>query len=80
LQWLLQQLSLLNPEMVTTSKILGGIILISAGVFQFTPLKTDAYNSAARPLILSPIITKKANGVRCKWEWKTACIAWAAVG
>jgi len=39
LQWLLQHISLLNPEMETTNKILGAIILIAAGIFQFTPLK-----------------------------------------
>ena len=39
LQWLLQQISLLNPEMKTTNKILGSAILIATGIFQFTPLK-----------------------------------------
>jgi predicted metal-binding membrane protein len=50
LQWLLQQVSLLNPEMVTTSKILGGIILISAGIFQFTPLKNTCLKYCRTPI------------------------------
>lgn len=50
LQWLLQQLSLLNPEMVTTSKILGAIILISAGAFQFTPLKNRCLQQCRTPI------------------------------
>jgi predicted metal-binding membrane protein len=50
LQWLLQQISLLNPEMKTTSKILGGIILIIAGIFQFTPLKQTCLNYCRSPL------------------------------
>jgi predicted metal-binding membrane protein len=50
LQWLLQQVSLLNPEMETTSKILGAIILISAGVFQFTPLKYACLQHCRTPL------------------------------
>jgi predicted metal-binding membrane protein len=50
LQWLLQQISLLNPEMETTSKILGAIILISAGVFQFTPLKHKCLNHCRTPI------------------------------
>jgi predicted metal-binding membrane protein len=50
LQWLLQQISLLNPEMVTTSKILGGIILISAGTFQFTPLKNTCLRYCRTPI------------------------------
>jgi predicted metal-binding membrane protein len=50
LQWLLQRASLLNPEMITTSKILGGIIFILAGVFQFTPLKNTCLNTCRSPM------------------------------
>jgi predicted metal-binding membrane protein len=50
LQWLLQRVSLLNPEMITTSKILGGIILIIAGTFQFTPLKNTCLNYCRAPI------------------------------
>jgi predicted metal-binding membrane protein len=50
LQWLLQQFSLLNPEMITTSKILGGIILILAGVFQFTSLKYSCLHYCRTPV------------------------------
>jgi predicted metal-binding membrane protein len=50
LQWLLQQVSLLNPEMVTTSKILGGVILIFAGVFQFTSLKYSCLHYCRSPV------------------------------
>lgn len=49
LQWLLQQVSLLNPEMETTSKTLGGIILITAGLFQFTPLKNTCLRYCRTP-------------------------------
>jgi len=38
-QWLLHRHALLSPSMATTSAILGGALLIGAGVFQFTPLK-----------------------------------------
>ena len=41
LQWLLQQISLLSPDMKTTSKIFGSIILITTGIFQFTPIKAN---------------------------------------
>ena len=50
LQWLLQRVSLLNPEMITTSRILGGIIFILAGVFQFTPLKNTCLNTCRSPI------------------------------
>ena len=50
LQWLLQNISLLNPEMETTNKILGSFILIAAGIFQFTPLKQRCLNYCRTPV------------------------------
>ena len=50
LQWLLQHISLLTPEMRITSKILGGSILIVAGIFQFTPLKKTCLNYCRTPI------------------------------
>ncbi|MFC0773356.1 DUF2182 domain-containing protein [Terrimonas alba] len=50
LQWLLQRVALLNPEMVTTSKVLGGVILITAGTFQFTPLKNTCLHNCRSPM------------------------------
>ncbi len=38
-QWGLHRAALLSPMMVSTSPILGGALLIAAGLFQFTPLK-----------------------------------------
>jgi len=38
-QWGLHAAALLSPMMVSTSPILGGVLLLSAGVFQWTPLK-----------------------------------------
>jgi len=38
-QWGLHSAALLSPMMVGTSPILGGVLLIAAGVFQWTPLK-----------------------------------------
>lgn len=39
LQWALEQAALLSPMMVATSPVLGGSLLIAAGVYQWTPLK-----------------------------------------
>jgi predicted metal-binding membrane protein len=39
LQWALDRAALLSPDMATTSPILGGMILIAAGLYQWTPLK-----------------------------------------
>lgn len=39
LQWQLGRLAMLSPMMVTTSVTFGAVLLIAAGVWQFTPLK-----------------------------------------
>jgi predicted metal-binding membrane protein len=39
LQWQLARYALLSPMMVTTSVTIGALLLIAAGVWQFTPLK-----------------------------------------
>jgi predicted metal-binding membrane protein len=38
LQWLLNSLALLSPMLVLTSPILGGLVLIAAGIFQWSPI------------------------------------------
>jgi predicted metal-binding membrane protein len=38
-QWLLHRQALLSPAMASRSAWLGGILLLAAGIFQFTPLK-----------------------------------------
>lgn len=38
-QWGLHSATLLSPMMVSASPVLGGLLLIGAGIFQFTPLK-----------------------------------------
>ncbi len=50
LQWSLQQIALLTPEMKTTNKILGSTILIATGIFQFTPLKQSCLKYCSTPL------------------------------
>ena len=50
LQWSLQQISLLSPDMKTTSKIFGSIILITTGIFQFTPIKQTCLAHCRTPL------------------------------
>ncbi len=50
LQWQLDQAALLSPMMVSTSPMLGGMILIAAGVFQWTPLKHVCLKHCRSPL------------------------------
>ena len=50
LQWLLEQLGLLSPMMVTTSYWLGGAILVLAGSWQLTPMKGVCLRHCRSPL------------------------------
>jgi predicted metal-binding membrane protein len=38
-QWAFERMTLLDSRMVSTSNVLGGIVLLAAGVYQWTPLK-----------------------------------------
>ena len=50
LQWGLDQAALLSPMMVSTSPLLGGGLLIAAGVFQLTPFKNMCLEHCRSPL------------------------------
>lgn len=49
-QWILNSLALLSPRMVMTSPVLGGIILIAAGAFQWTPIHKNFLARCRNPL------------------------------
>jgi len=49
-QWSLNTTALLSPMMVSTSPILGGVFLLVAGIFQFTPLKHACLTRCRSPL------------------------------
>ncbi len=49
-QWGLNTTALLSPMMVSTSPILGGALLLVAGIFQFTPLKHACLTRCRSPL------------------------------
>jgi predicted metal-binding membrane protein len=50
-QWALGSLGLLSMAMASTSAILGGAILIAAGLYQFTPLKQACLRFCESPLL-----------------------------
>jgi predicted metal-binding membrane protein len=50
LQWLAQRSGALTPMMATTSAVTGGIVLVAAGVYQWTPLKTRCLRHCQSPL------------------------------
>ncbi len=48
--WQLQRTALLSPMMMGTSSLLGGAILVAAGIFQFTPLKHACLSRCRSPI------------------------------
>ena len=49
-QWTLHARALLSPMMVSTSPVFGGVLLIVAGIFQWTPLKNACLAHCRSPL------------------------------
>ena len=49
-QWGLHSAALLSPMLTTTSRHLGGALLIAAGIFQWTPLKDRCLRACRSPL------------------------------
>ncbi len=50
-QWGLERLALLSPMMVSSSPMLGGVLLIAAGVYQWTPVKDICLKHCQAPLL-----------------------------
>jgi predicted metal-binding membrane protein len=49
-QWILHRQALISPAMSSTSATLGGVLLLAAGIFQFTPLKHTCLTHCRAPL------------------------------
>ncbi|MEM7532647.1 MAG: DUF2182 domain-containing protein [Chloroflexota bacterium] len=49
-QWGLHSFTLISPEMISTSPYLGGVLLIGAGLFQWSPLKYACLDHCRSPL------------------------------
>src|SRR5262245_1012706 len=49
-QWRLEQAALLDSRMASASGVLGGIVLIAAGIYQWTPLKDVCLAQCQSPL------------------------------
>ncbi|HET7848309.1 MAG TPA: DUF2182 domain-containing protein [Pseudolabrys sp.] len=49
-QWALDRAALLTPMMATTSGVLGGLVLIAAGLFQWSPVKDVCLKHCRAPL------------------------------
>ncbi|MGH8245724.1 MAG: DUF2182 domain-containing protein [Gammaproteobacteria bacterium] len=49
-QWILTRLALLTPMMESASGIVGGVVLIAAGLYQWSPLKDTCLKQCQTPL------------------------------
>jgi predicted metal-binding membrane protein len=49
-QWGLHAASLLSPMMISTTPVLGGVLLLVAGIYQWTPLKHACLSKCRSPL------------------------------
>jgi predicted metal-binding membrane protein len=50
LQWEFQRTGILSPMLAATSAIFGGLLLVAAGVYQFTPIKHACLRHCRSPL------------------------------
>ena len=50
LQWALDRAAMLSPHMATVSPVLGGAVLIAAGLYQWTPLKDACLGLCRSPV------------------------------
>jgi predicted metal-binding membrane protein len=50
-QWGLERVGLLSMAMASTSAVLGGVILLAAGLYQFTPIKSACLRYCQSPVL-----------------------------
>jgi predicted metal-binding membrane protein len=62
LQFALEHAALLSPMMLVTSRVLAGLVLVGAGVYQWTPLKQACLRRCRSPLEF--IMTEWREGTR----------------
>jgi predicted metal-binding membrane protein len=64
-QWGLQRAALLDPMMASPSQVFGGIVLVAAGVYQWTPLKDKCLAQCQSPLMF---IQRQGGFHRDRWR------------
>ena len=65
IHWLLQYKGLMSAKMVTSSELLSGILLITVGVLQFSPLKKSCLKYCRSPI--SFLMTDWRKGIKGAW-------------
>ena len=67
-QWALERAALLSPmDMTIDSRLLGGLLFLAAGLYQFTPVKLACLVSAGRRSISSSTTGGTAAAAPCAW-------------
>ena len=61
LQWVLEMAGLLSPMMISTSSTLGAVLLISAGIYQFMPIKKACLKHCQSPALFLTSQPKKGS-------------------
>ncbi|TRX53860.1 DUF2182 domain-containing protein [Thalassomonas sp. M1454] len=76
IQWWLHQLALLSPMMVSNNITFSGLILIIAGIYQFTPLKQQCLKLCRSPLsvISQELIPGKINAIKFGFKHGQFCV------
>jgi predicted metal-binding membrane protein len=80
MQWGLERLGLLSPMMVTTSYWLGAAILVAAGLWQLTPIKSICLRHCRSPMGFLVQSWRPGRRGAFRMGWSTAAFAWAAAG
>ena len=65
IHWLLQHTGLMSAKIVTSSELLSGILLITVGVLQFSPLKKSCLKYCRSPI--SFLMTDWRKGIKGAW-------------
>ena len=82
-QWLLASMALLTPTMATASSTVGGLVLIAAGLYQWTPLKDVCLRQCQAPIVFltshGGFRSDPAGALRLGFEHGTYCLGccWA---
>lgn len=80
LQWLLNSLTLLSPAMVLRSPLLGGLLLIGAGIYQWSPIHKSFLSVCRNPLeILRRRLSEQATAFGLGLQNGVNCLACCAV-
>jgi predicted metal-binding membrane protein len=78
IQWMMERAGFLNSEMASTSRVLGGILLIAAGIYQWSPLKELCLTRCQSPIDFLTRYGGYRNDLPAAWSWGFATVHFAS--